>query len=115
MRGLLGPDHNIVQRNLDDEELKACVDAGASFTATVLTEMHGLPPPLTLAFAQPRLRACNDIDTIVRRVLSRDAERVLMRVSRPASDAAEAIRHSKIPVAHARVFMATRRSHALGL
>jgi cytosine/adenosine deaminase-related metal-dependent hydrolase len=67
--GLLGPDHNIVHAQyMDDEELKACVDAGASFTATVLTEMHGhAADPVTLrvrnAGGLPSLG--NDVETIV--------------------------------------------------
>src|SRR5436190_2629655 len=48
--GLIGPDHNLVHGNyIDDEELKLLVEAGASFTATVLTELHGhVAEPVTL-------------------------------------------------------------------
>jgi 5-methylthioadenosine/S-adenosylhomocysteine deaminase len=48
--GLMGPDHNLVHGNyIDDEELKLLVEAGASFTATVLTELHGhVAEPVTL-------------------------------------------------------------------
>ncbi|MFC3724812.1 amidohydrolase family protein [Neoaquamicrobium sediminum] len=48
--GLLGPDHNIVHGNyIDDEELKAIVDNGATVTATVLVELHGhAPDPLVM-------------------------------------------------------------------
>jgi cytosine/adenosine deaminase-related metal-dependent hydrolase len=38
--GLLGPDHNITHgNNLGDDELKVCIDAGVSLTATPSTEM----------------------------------------------------------------------------
>ena len=41
-QGLIGPDHNVVHANyLDDAELKAVLDTGASVTATVLVELHG--------------------------------------------------------------------------
>ena len=48
--GLLGPDHNIVHGNyIDDEELKAIADCGATVTATVLVELHGhAPDPLVM-------------------------------------------------------------------
>ncbi|MCC6776304.1 MAG: amidohydrolase family protein [Hyphomicrobiales bacterium] len=81
-RGLLGPDHNIVHANyLDDEELKACVDAGASFTATVLTEMHGhAADPVTL-----RVRALGglpslglDVETIVTGEFFREMQGALL-------------------------------------
>jgi 5-methylthioadenosine/S-adenosylhomocysteine deaminase len=80
--GLLGPDHNIVHAQyMDDEELKACVDAGASFTATVLTEMHGhAADPVTL-----RVRAAgglpslgNDVETIVTGEFYREMQGALL-------------------------------------
>lgn len=48
--GLIGPDHNVVHGNyLDDDELGALIEAGASVTATVLVELHGhTAEPLTL-------------------------------------------------------------------
>jgi len=48
--GLIGPDHNLVHGNyIDDDELKLLIDAGASVTATVLTELHGhVAEPVTL-------------------------------------------------------------------
>lgn len=45
--GLLGPDHNIVHANyIDDEELRAILNSGASVTSTVRLEQHvGWPEP----------------------------------------------------------------------
>lgn len=59
--GLLGPDHNIVHGNyIDDEELKAIVDCGATVTATVLVELHGhAPDPLVM-----RVRALGGMPSI---------------------------------------------------
>lgn len=59
--GLLGPDHNIVHANyISDEELRAIVDSGASISATVLTELHGMTSdPLTL-----RVRALGAVPSI---------------------------------------------------
>ena len=80
--GLLGPDHNIVHAQyMDDEELKACVDAGASFTATVLTEMHGhAADPVTLrvrtAGGLPSLG--NDVETIVTGEFYREMQGALL-------------------------------------
>lgn len=60
-RGLLGPDHNIVHGNyIDDEELKAIADCGATVTATVLVELHGhAPDPLVM-----RMRALGSMPSI---------------------------------------------------
>lgn len=80
--GLLGPDHNIVHANyFDDEELKACVDAGVSFSATVLVEMHGhAADPVTV-----RVRALgglpsigNDVETIVSGEFFREMQAALL-------------------------------------
>ncbi len=59
--GLLGPDHNIVHGNyIDDEELKAIADCGATVTATVLVELHGhAPDPLVM-----RMRALGSMPSI---------------------------------------------------
>ena len=48
--GLIGPDHNLVHGNyIEDDELKALVEAGASVTGTVLVELHGhAAEPVTL-------------------------------------------------------------------
>jgi 5-methylthioadenosine/S-adenosylhomocysteine deaminase len=81
-RGLLGPDHNIVHAQyMDDEELNACVDAGASFTATVLTEMHGhAADPVTVRIrghgGLPSLGV--DIETIVTGEFYREMQTALM-------------------------------------
>lgn len=59
--GLLGPDHNIVHGNyIDDEELRAVADCGATVTATVLVELHGhAPGPLVM-----RMRALGSMPSI---------------------------------------------------
>ncbi len=59
--GLIGPDHNIVHGNyIEDGELRAVVEAGASITATVMAEMHGhAADPVTL-----RVRALGGMPSI---------------------------------------------------
>ncbi len=80
--GLLGPDHNIVHANyLSDEELTTAVHSGASFSATVLTEMHGhAADPVTL-----RVRAAGgmpslgiDIETVVTGEFWREMQAALL-------------------------------------
>ena len=59
--GLIGPDHNIVHGNyIEDDELRAVVEAGASVTATVMEELHtNTADPVTL-----RVRALGGMPSI---------------------------------------------------
>lgn len=59
--GLIGPDHNLVHGNyIEDDELRALVEAGASVTATVMVELHGhAADPVTL-----RVRAFGGVPSI---------------------------------------------------
>jgi len=80
--GLLGPDHNIVHGNyIDDEELDAIVDCGATVTATVLVELHGhAPDPLTMRMrargAMPSIGV--DVEPIVTGEMFREMQAALM-------------------------------------
>lgn len=80
--GLLGPDHNIVHGNyIDDEELDAIVDCGATVTATVLVELHGHgPDPLNMRMrargAMPSIGI--DVEPIVTGDMFREMQAALL-------------------------------------